>query len=55
MINNQLEAIYFTGSKSTGGSNINQEVIQIIEGICRMESEQEKLPAFPEKDDHSQS
>ena len=55
MINNQLEAIYFTGSKSTGGPNINQEVIQIIEGICRIESEQEKLPGFPEKDDHSPS
>ncbi len=55
MINNQLEAIYFTGSKSAGDSNTNQEVIQIIEGICRMESEQEKLPGFPEKDDPSQS
>ena len=55
MINNQLEAIYFTGSKSTEGSNTNQEIIQIIEGICRMESEQEKLPGFPEKDEHSQS
>jgi hypothetical protein len=55
MINNQLKAIYFTGSKSTGGPNINQEVIQIIEGICRMESEQEELPGFPEKDNHSPS
>ena len=55
MINNQLETIYFTGSKSIGGSNINQEVIQIIEGICRMESEQEKLPGFPEIDEQSQS
>ena len=54
MINNQLEAIYFTGSKSTGGPNINQEVIRIIEGICRIESEQEMLPGFPEKDDHPQ-
>ncbi len=55
MINNQLEVIYFTGSKSTGGSIIHQEVIQIIEGICRMESEQEKLPGFPEKDETSRS
>jgi len=55
MINNQLEAIYFTGSKSIASLNINQEVIQIIEGICRMESEQEKLPGFPEKDGHSPS
>jgi hypothetical protein len=55
MINNQLETLYFTGSKTTGGTNITQEVIQIIEGICRMESEQEKLPGFPEKDNHSQS
>ena len=55
MINNQLAAIYFTGSKSTGGPNINQEVIRIIEGICRIENEQEKLPGFPEKDDYPQS
>ena len=55
MINNQLETLYFTGSKTTGGTNITQEVIQIIEGICRMESEQEKLPGFPEKDNPSQS
>jgi hypothetical protein len=54
MINNQLETLYFTGSKTTGGTNITQEVIQIIEGICRMESEQEKLPGFPEKDSPSQ-
>ena len=55
MINNDLEAVYFTGLKSAGGSNINQEVIQIIEGVCRIESEQEKLPGFPEIDDHPQS
>jgi len=55
MMNNQLEAIYFTGSKSIASLNITQEVIQIIEGICRMESEQEKLPGFPEKDGHSPS
>ena len=55
MMNNQLETIYFTGSKSIASLNINQEVIQIIEGICRMESEQEKLPGFPEKDGHSPS
>jgi hypothetical protein len=55
MINNELEAIYFTGLKSTEGSNITQEVIKIIEGICRMESEQEKLPGFPEKDDNHHS
>ncbi len=54
MINNELEAIYFTGLKSTEGSNIHQEVIKIIEGICRMESEQERLPGFPEKDDNHQ-
>lgn len=55
MINNELETVYFTGSKSTGGSTINQEVIRIIESVCRMESEQEKLPGFIEKDDPSQS
>ncbi|MEE4603304.1 MAG: putative molybdenum carrier protein [Desulfobacteraceae bacterium] len=52
MINNQLEAIYFTGSKSIDDIHLNQEVIRIIEGICRMESEQEQLPGFSEKDDH---
>ncbi|MGD8291349.1 MAG: putative molybdenum carrier protein [Desulfobacterales bacterium] len=55
MINNQLETLYFTGSKTIGSTNITQEVIQIIEGICRMESEQEKLPGFPEQKDQSQS
>jgi hypothetical protein len=55
MINNQLEAIYFTGSKSIDDIHLNQEVIRIIEGICRMESEQEQLPGFSEKDDHFQS
>ena len=55
MINNGLEEIYFTGLKSTEGSNLDQEVIKIIEGICRMENEQEKLPGFPEKDDHHKS
>ncbi len=55
MINNQLEAIYFTGSKSIDDTHLNQEVIRIIEGICRMESEQEQLPGFSEKDDHFQS
>ncbi len=49
MLNNDLGAVYITGSKSAGGTNISQEVIQIIEGICRIESEQEKLPGFPEK------
>lgn len=55
MINNGIETVYFTGSKTTEGANIYQEVIQIIEGVCRMESEQEKLPGFPEKEDHQQS
>ena len=55
MINNRLEAIYFTGSKSIDDTHLNQEVIRIIEGICRMESEQEQLPGFSEKDDHFQS
>ncbi len=49
MINNQLEAIYFTGSKSIDDTHLNQEVIRIIEGICRMESEQEQLPGFRKK------
>ena len=55
MINNQLEAIYFTGSKLVDDIHLNQEVIRIIEGICRMESEQDLLPVFSAKDDHFQS
>ncbi len=55
MINNQLESIYFTGSKSTDSTHLHQEVIRIIEGICRMENEQEGLPGFSEKKDHSPS
>lgn len=51
MLNNELEVVYFTGTKKTGGSPINQEVIQIIEGVCRMESEQEMLPGIPGKKD----
>lgn len=51
MINNEIGKIYFTGSKPSGAARINAEVIQIIEGICRAETEQEWLPEFRHQDD----
>jgi len=44
--NNDIETIYFTGSKPVGESNIYEETIRIIEDICRVESEQQTLPGF---------
>ena len=50
MTNNELEIVYFTGSKPIAAPNLTQEVIQIIEGICRTEREQEMLPGFQNED-----
>jgi hypothetical protein len=50
MINNEIGTVYFTGSKPSGAPNINEEVIQIIEGICRWEIEQKRLPRFGNQD-----
>ena len=50
MTNNDIEAVYFTGSKPTGTSNIYNETVQIIEGICRTQREQEKLPGFQDEE-----
>lgn len=49
--NNEIEAVYFTGSKPVGKSNIYEETVRIIEGICSIEREQEMLPGFQQKDD----
>ena len=53
--NNEIEAVYFTGSKTIGESKIYEATTRIIEGICRVEREQEKLPGFKEKDDGTPS
>ena len=46
MTNSKIEVVYFTGSKPVAASNIYEEVIQIIEGIYRVEAEQENLPGL---------
>jgi hypothetical protein len=51
MDNHEIEEIFFTGSKPIAASNIHEEVIQIIEGICQVEREYEKFLGFHEKDD----
>jgi hypothetical protein len=48
--NNEIEAVYFTGSKAVGESNVYEETARIIEGILRVEREQERLPGFQQKD-----
>ncbi len=50
-----IEAVYFTGSKPVGESNIYEETVQIIEGIFRVEREQAKLPGFQDNDDDTPS
>lgn len=46
MTNHELESVYFTGSKPAAAPNVYQESIRIIEGILRVETEQDKLPGF---------
>jgi len=53
--NNDIETIYYTGSKPVGESNIYEETIRIIEDICRVEIEQQTLPGFKEKNDGAPS
>lgn len=55
MTNNELEIVYFTGSKPIAAPNLNQEVIQIIEGICRMERERESPTGFQNEDNHPET
>jgi Circularly permutated YpsA SLOG family len=49
--NNEIETIYFTGSKPVDDFNIYEETIRIIDGVCNVEREQEMLPGFQQKDD----
>jgi hypothetical protein len=39
MLKNELEAVYFTGQKSVKDTDIYSEVVSIIEGICRMDTD----------------
>jgi hypothetical protein len=50
-----IDTIYFTGTKTSGGYNPNvyDEVIQIIEGICGIEREQ--FLGFQEQDEDTSS
>ena len=50
MNNHEIEAIYFTGPKPVGTSKIYRDVIQIVQGICGVEMEQEKFLGFQEDD-----
>ncbi len=52
---NNIEAVYFTGSKPVDESNIYEETVQIIEGIFRVEREQAILPGFQDIDDDTPS
>ena len=51
--NNEIGAIYFTGSKSVGKSGIYKDTIRVIKGICNVEKEQEMLPGFQPKNNDS--
>ena len=55
MASNEIETVYFTGSKPVGESKIYEEATRIIQGTCGVEKEQEKLPGFQEKDNDSLS
>jgi len=55
MTNNDIETVYFTGSKPVCESNIYEATTRIIEDICRVEREQQTLPGFKEKDDGTPS
>jgi hypothetical protein len=50
MTDHEVETVYFTGSKPIAAPNVYQESIRIIEGIYRVETEQEKLPGFQDQD-----
>jgi hypothetical protein len=51
IIKNEIEVIYFTGSKPVGGTNIYEKTARIIEGIISVEREQERLPGFQSQSD----
>jgi hypothetical protein len=51
MDNHKIEKIFFTGSKPIASSNLTEEVIRIIKGVCQVEREYQKHLSFEEKDD----
>jgi len=53
--NNEIEAIYFTGSKSIGESGIYEETIRVIKGVCRIQREQQTLTGFQPNNEDSPS
>ena len=53
--NNEIETVYFTGSKELDEFNIYEETARIIEGIFQVEREQERLAGFEKKDDNTLS
>jgi len=55
MDKNEIEKIFFTGSKPIASPNLHQEVIQIIEGLCQIEREYEKFLDSGKKDDAEKS
>jgi len=55
IINNEIETVYFTGSKAVGESSVYEETIRIIDGICKVEREQERLPGFQQRGDDTPS
>jgi len=50
VINNEIETVYFTGSKAVGESKIYEETARIIEGIYRIAREPERLSGFQQDD-----
>ena len=48
MDNHKLEKIFFTGSKPIASTNLHEEVIRIIEGVCQVEREYQKHLRFQE-------
>jgi hypothetical protein len=53
MENHGIEEIFFTGSKPIAAPNLHEEIIIIIESVCRVEREYEKFLGFQEEDDRS--
>ena len=51
MENHAIEVVYFTGPKPVETSEIYQDAIIIIQGICGVNREQEKFLGFEEEDD----
>ncbi len=51
MDKNEIEEIFFTGSKPIASPKLHEEVIQIIKGISQVEREYEKSLGFQKEND----